>query len=200
MKGFSFFTGAVVFAIGMAVTAMSASAADVYTINKDHSSIGFTVSHMMVSKVIGIFENYDGEIQFDAKDLANSKMDFVVKAVSINTRTEARDKHLRSADFFDADKYPDITFKTKKIEAKGGNDYIVTGDLTMKAVTKEVNIPVTVLGPVPDPMGKGQVLGIEAHFTLNRQDYGVNWNKALDNGGVMVGNDVAVTVLIEAHK
>ena len=182
------------------ITANVARAAEEFKADKVHSTIGFTITHMMVSKVTGSFNDYDSAIQFDPKDLTNAKFDFTIKVPSIDTKNEARDKHLKSADFFDAEKYPEIVFKTKKVALKSGNDYVVTGDLTMKAVTKEVELPVTVQGPVKNPMGTDMVLGIESHFSLNRQDYGVSWNKVLDNGGVLIGNDVEATVLIEAHK
>jgi polyisoprenoid-binding protein YceI len=177
-----------------------ANAANAYTADKVHSSIGFTISHMVVSRVTGGFGDYEAAIQFDPTDTANAKFDFTIKVASIDTRNDARDKHLKSADFFDAEKFSDITFKTKNVVAKGGEEYVVTGDLTMKGVTRGVELPVTVRGPVANPMGGGQILGIESHFILNRQDYGVSWNKVLDNGGVMVGNDVHADVLIEAHE
>ncbi|MBF0569524.1 MAG: YceI family protein [Candidatus Omnitrophica bacterium] len=178
---------------------VSGFSAPIYDIDKAHSSFGFSVTHMMISHVTGGFGDYDGQIVFSADDLASSKFDFTVKAASIDTRNEMRDKHLRTGDFFDVEKYPLITFKSKKVAASGDKKYVVTGDLTMKDVTKEVEIPVTVLGPVPSPFGPGTAIGIAAQFSLNRQDYHVNWNKALDNGGVMVGDVVDVTVNIEAH-
>ena len=142
----------------------------------------------------------DGIILFDPNDLAHSKFDITIKASSINTKNEQRDTHLRSADFFEVEKYPLITFKTKKIVKNDGDNYTVTGDLTMKAVTKEIQFPVKVLGPVKNPMSGGEALGLESRFTVDRQDYGVNWNKALDNGGVLVGNVVDVSVALEAGK
>jgi polyisoprenoid-binding protein YceI len=177
-----------------------AFAAGIYTLDKVHSSVGFSITHMMVSKTTGGFDDMEGVVQFDPNDLANSRLDVTVKAASINTKNEQRDGHLRSADFFDVEKYPLIVFKSKKIVKKDGDNYVVTGDLTMKAVTKEVEWPLKVVGPVQNPMGGGQVLGLEAHFMVNRQDYGVNWNKAMDNGGVLIGNDVDVSVSIEAGK
>ncbi|MEI6437849.1 MAG: YceI family protein [Candidatus Omnitrophota bacterium] len=177
-----------------------AAMAPVYTVDSAHSTIGFAVKHMMVAKVNGVFGDFQGDIKFDANDLAGSKFDFVIKAASINTRNDARDTHLKSADFFDAEKYPTISFKTKKIQQSVAGSYDVTGDLTIKAVTKEIVIPVTVEGPVFNPMAKVDGIGIDANFKVNRQDYGVSWNKALDNGGVVVADDVAVSVNIEAHQ
>ncbi len=192
-------TGIVV-AVLMALSASMAGAAETYAVDKAHSSVGFSIMHMMVSKVIGEFDDVGGDIQFDPKDLPGSKLDFTIKVASINTRNDKRDEHLRSADFFDAATYPLITFKTKKIALKEANVYDVTADLTVKNVTKEVTYQVTVLGPVKNPMSGGTALGLEAKFSLNRQDYGVNWNKTLDNGGLLIGNDVDVAVSIGLEK
>ncbi|MBF0387076.1 MAG: YceI family protein [Candidatus Omnitrophica bacterium] len=188
-------------ALLVAVAASSAVfAADLYQVDAAHSSIGFAVKHMMVARVNGVFGDFQGDIKFDPADLPGSKFDFVIKVASIDTRNSGRDAHLKGADFFNAEKFPDIVFKTKAVARTGEGVYAVTGDLTMKDVTKEVVIPVTVDGPVFNPMAKADGIGIEAVFKVNRQDYGVNWNKDLDNGGVVVGNDVAVNVNIEAHK
>ena len=192
--------------LGVAAAVVSAGlstgvfAATTYTVDGAHSSIAFAVKHMMVAKVNGVFGDFQADIKFDPSDLAGSKFDFVIKAASIDTRNSARDSHLKSADFFDAEKFPGITFKTKKVEKAADGSYAVTGDLTMKAVTKQIVIPVTIDGPVFNPMAKVDGIGIESNFKVNRQDYGVSWNKTLDNGGVVVADDVAVSVNIEAHK
>ena len=143
--------------------------------------------------------DYDGQIVFSADDLAHSKFDFTIKAASIDTHNEARDKHLKSADFFEVEKYPTIVFKTKKVVSLGDGKYTLVGDLTMKDITKAVEIPVTILGPVAFPNGKGTGIGITSQFQINRQEYHVNFNKKLDNGGLMVGDVVDVTVNLEAH-
>ena len=155
---------------------------------------------MMVSKVTGAFDDIDGALQFDPNDLAHSAFNITIKVASVNTKNEQRDTHLRSADFFDAATLPLITFKATKIVKKDANAYVFTGDLTMKGVTKNIEVPVIVMGPVKNPMSGGEVYGLEAHFTVNRQDYGVNWNKTLDNGGFLLGNDVDVVVSIAAEK
>ena len=179
---------------------VSVFAAETYELDKVHSSIGFSVSHMMVSKVTGGFTDYDSTIRFAADDLANSKIDFNVKPASIDTRNQMRDDHLKGGDFFEAAKYPEIIFKSKKIEPQGENKYLVTGDLTIKSVTKEVQVPITLLGPVENPMKPGEIIiGLEAEFPLNRQDYGVSFNKKMDNGGLLVGDIVDLQVNIEAH-
>jgi polyisoprenoid-binding protein YceI len=179
---------------------MSAAFAAEYAIDKVHSSIGFAIRHMMVSKTTGTFNDFDGTIKFDPKDLGASMFDITIKAATIDTKNEARDGHLRSADFFEVETYPLIVFRTKKIVHQDGDVYLLTGDLTMKKVTKEIEVPVTVLGPVKNPMTGVESIGLEAHVKVDRQDYGVNWNKTLDNGGLLIGNDVDVTVAIEAGK
>ncbi|MEI8011666.1 MAG: YceI family protein [Candidatus Omnitrophota bacterium] len=184
-------------AVMTVLAATSVLAADAYGIDKAHSSVGFSIRHMMISKTVGVFDDVDGVILFSPDDLAGSKLDMTIKAISINTRNEQRDKHLRSADFFEADKFPLIVFKSKKIVKSEGDNYTVTGDLTMKGVTRTIDIPVTVLGPVKNPMSGAVGLGFEANFNINRQDYGISWNKVLDNGGLMIANDVAVQVSLE---
>ncbi len=192
-------TGIVVAAL-MAFSASVAGAADTYAVDKVHSSVGFSILHMMVSRVVGQFDDFSGNVQFDPNDLVNSKLDFDIKVATVNTKNDKRDGHLRSADFFDAEKFPLITFRSKKIVKKEAGVFDVTGDLAMKGVTKEVTYPVTVLGPVKDPMSGGTALGLEAKFSVNRQEYGVNWNKTLDNGGLLIGNDVDVAVSIGLEK
>ena len=172
--------------------------ADDYAIDKIHSTIGFSVKHMMVSKTNGVFKDYDGTIKFDPNDLAGSKIEITVQAGSIDTRMDKRDEHLKGPEFLDATKFPTMTFVTKSI-AKEGDGYNLTGDLTIKGVTKEVTIPAEISGPVNSPMG-GTVIGIDAHFKVNRQDYGVSFNKVIDNGGLMVSDDVNVEVSFEAGK
>ncbi len=175
-----------------------AQAADLYTIDAAHSSIGFSVKHMMVSNVSGGFDQYEGTIAFDPSDLSGSKTEVKIETAGINTHVAKRDEHLKSADFFDAQKFPAITFTSKKI-TKSGDNYTIIGDLTLKGITKEVSIPVTIAGPVQSPMGAA-VIGLSGQFTINRQDYGITWNKILDNGGFMVSNEVKVDVNVEAHN
>jgi polyisoprenoid-binding protein YceI len=171
--------------------------AEVYTIDKAHSNVAFTTTHLMVSRVSGHFADYDGVINFDPNNLEASKIDITIKADSIDTNNEKRDGHLKSEDFFDTGKFPEIKFVSKKIE-KAGDKYNVIGDLTIKDVTKEVTIPAEIAGPVKSPMG-GEAIGINANTKINRQDYGVKWNKALDSGGMMVSDDVDINVSFEAN-
>ncbi len=136
-----------------------------------------------------------GAITYDPADPAVFKADVTIQAKSINTKAAKRDDHLRSADFFDVEKHPAITFTTIKLDKQDGQ-MVLTGSLTMKGVAKEVSIPVTIAGPVQG----GSIIGLSGSFTLNRQDYGINWNKALDNGGLAVSDEVKLDVNIEAHK
>ena len=168
-------------------------AADTYTIDPAHTSFAFMVKHMMISNVPGEFDKFSGQITYNPADLANAKANITIDVASINTRIAKRDAHLKSPDFFDAAKYPTITFVSTSFTATA-----ITGNLTMKGVTKEVTIPVTISGPV-DEMGH-QAIGITGSVTINRQDYGMNWNKTLDQGGVAVSNDVLITISIEADQ
>lgn len=175
-----------------------AFAADIYTVDPVHSSITFSVKHLTISTVNGNFKKFTGTVAFNEGDLVNSKAEAALDVSSINTENDQRDGHLKSPDFFDAAKFPEIKFVSKLFTAIDGQ-YKLTGDLTMKGVTKEVSFPVSVNGPVKNPMG-GEAIGLSGQLTINRQDYGVSFNKILDNGGVMVGNDVTVTINLEAHK
>ena len=182
---------ALLFTVGL--IANTGWAADTYKIDDAHTTSGFSAKHMMISNVGGQFDKFDGEVVFDPKDLANSKINVTIDVLSIDTRNEKRDEHLRSADFFDAAQFPTITFVSKKITLTE-----IVGDLTMKGVTKEVTIPATIAGPIKSPMGIA--IGITGTFTLNRQDYGVSFNKVLDQGGVAVSNDIVVNISVEAIK
>jgi len=175
------------------LTASIVFAADTYTIDPAHTSFGFTVKHMMISNVPGEFDKFDGQIIYSPTDLANSKANVSIDVSSINTRIDKRDAHLKSPDFFDAAKFPTITFVSTQFTPTS-----IIGDLTMKGVTKQITIPVTISGPVNE-MGH-QAIGITGSVTINRQDYGVNWNKVLDQGGVAVANDVLITISIEADQ
>jgi polyisoprenoid-binding protein YceI len=186
--------------IAVVASSASASAATQYVLSKPHSSVNFSITHMMVSKVTGGFDDINAVIMFDANDLEHSSVTATIQVASINTKNTQRDGHLRSGDFFDAEKFPIISFISKKIVMKDAMTYVVTGDLTMKGVTREVEVPVMIMGPVVNPMNQQPTLGLEAHFKINRQDYGIKWNKALDNGGVMLADEVAVDVAFEADR
>jgi polyisoprenoid-binding protein YceI len=175
------------------------AAAGTYAIDPVHTTIGFSVRHLVINNVPGRFREFSGAIQYDPANITTSSVAFTAKSASIDTGVEPRDKHLRSADFFDAVKYPDITFKSTRIEKKGTGEFVAHGDFTLRGVTKQVAIPFKLYGTIKDPWGKLR-LGVEAGLTINRQDYGVSWSQTLDNGGLSVGNDVKITLLVEAVK
>jgi len=195
MKAFRTGLLAVVLAAGLAAPSFAA----IYDIDTTHSTIGFSVKHLTVTEVQGNFKTFSGTIVFDSNNAATTRIDATIETKSINTQNDGRDNHLRGADFFDADNNPNITFKSKSVIASG-DTYNVTGDLTIKGVTKEVIIPLTVSGPVTNPMGGGQVIGLSGQTKINRQDYGVKWNKQMDQGGLMVSDNVVININLEAHE
>ncbi|HET9227204.1 MAG TPA: YceI family protein [Thermoanaerobaculia bacterium] len=172
--------------------------AEVHTIDASHSEVSFQIRHL-VTQVRGNFNEYEGTINLDPANLEKSSVDFKIKAASIDTNHADRDKHLRAEDFFYTEKYPEITFKSKSIKKTGKDTYDVAGTLTMRGVSKEVTLPVTWLGSVKDPWGNEKA-GFETSVTLNRKDYGINWNAALDNGGVVLSDEVKVAINLETQK
>lgn len=188
-----------ILAVGMLVLTGSAIAQGTYTIDPQHSAAQFNVRHMMISNVKGEFSKVNGTITYDPKKLAASKIDVVIDANSIYTREPKRDEHLKSPDFFDTAKFPTLTFKSKQIR-RSGSKLQARGDLTMHGVTREVVLDVE--GPtadVKDPWGTLR-FGASATTTLNRKDWGLVWNQVLETGGVMVGDEVAITIDIEATR
>jgi polyisoprenoid-binding protein YceI len=182
----------------LAAAAAPAFAADTYTIDKNHSDVSFTVRHF-ASKVRGRFADFSGAVQADPSKPEASSVTFTIKAASIDTNNADRDNHLRSEDFFDAAKNPEITFKSTKMTPTGKDKYDVTGTLTIRGVSKEVTIPVAYLGSMKDPGGNDRA-SFELSTKLNRKDYGINWNKALDNGGMLLSDEVEVNINVEAVK
>ena len=178
------------------LVASPALAQGTYTSDKAHSEFNFEIRHL-VSRVSGRFNDFTATLKLDPAAPDTSSVEVVIKATSIDTRIEDRDKHLRSADFFDVEKYPEITFKSTKIKSTGKDAYDVTGNFTMRGVTKEITLPVTFLGFIKDPRGN-QRAGFSSETKLNRKEYGINWNRALDAGGFLLGDDVRVTVNMEA--
>lgn len=170
-----------------------------WVIDKSHSEIGFEVKHMMVSKVRGHFDSYTAEIETkDFTDFTDATIAFTFDVASINTNSQDRDNHLKSADFFDAEKYPTITFKSKVITKKDDDKYEVTGDLTIKDVTKPVTFEVKYNGKGKNPWGV-EVYGFEAEGKINREDFGLTWNAALETGGVLVGKEVKIKAELEVN-
>ena len=189
-----------VISLAMALVAASAFAApETFSIDKNHSEATFKIRHMM-SKVSGKFDDFSGSVNLDREKPAASTVDFAIKTASVDTGVADRDKHLRSGDFFDAEKNPEITFKSESVAPSGkANVYNVTGNLTMRGVTKKVTLPVEFLGFMKDPWGNERA-GFAIATTLNRKDYGINWNTALDNGGVLLADDVDISINLEAVK
>jgi polyisoprenoid-binding protein YceI len=173
--------------------------ATTYLIDPSHSSASFSIKHMMIAKVHGGFEKLSGKLLYDAADPARSRVEVSIDAASLNTREAARDTHLKSADFFDVEKYPALTFKSTKIEGAGG-ELKVVGDLTIHGVTKQVVLNVE--GPsqeVKDPWGNVRI-GASGTTKIKRKDFGLTWNAALEAGGVLVGDDVNITLDVQFVK
>ena len=189
---------AVAAAAALATVAALPLRAETFAIDPNHSEVSFQIRHL-VSQVRGRFNEFSGTVQLDPKNLPGSSVEFHIKASSIDTGVADRDKHLRSADFFDVEKYPEITFKSESIQPAGKDKYNVTGTLTMHGVSKKVTLPVTYGGQLKDPWGNTRA-GFQIETTLDRKDYGIVWNKALDSGGVMLGDDVKVAINLETVR
>ncbi|WP_342375864.1 YceI family protein [Myxococcus stipitatus] len=187
-------------AIALLVALPSMALASTWTVDPAHSGAEFSVKHMMVSNVKGSFNIKDGTVNLDDKDITKSTVEATLDAASVNTANAKRDEHLRAPDFFDVAKYPTITFKSKKVEKAGEGKLKVSGDLTMHGVTKPVVLDVT--GPSKeskDPWGNTRT-GVEATTKLNRKDFGLTYNTALETGGVAVGEEVSVTLNLSLTK
>jgi polyisoprenoid-binding protein YceI len=170
-----------------------------YVFDPAHTTFGFVARHAMVTKVRGTFSEFEGSAHLDFTDPAKSSVTVKIKAASIDTGNADRDAHLRSNDFFDMDTYPEITFQSTSVEAVSGNTYRVTGDLTIKDVTKSITFEAEMTGPVTDPWGNTRV-GFSGSLTVNRKDWGVSWNMALEAGGVVVSENVTLEFDISATK
>lgn len=170
-----------------------------WKVDPAHSSIDFSVKHMMVSRTKGTFHDFDAIIEADPSDLTTANIEFNVDLASVDTRNEDRDNHLRSADFFDVENHPKMTFRATEIVMKDDGEYDVTGDLTMRGTTNSETFSVTFEGQGTDPWGN-EVAGFSAEGKINRTDYGLTYNAALETGGVLVGEDVKISIQIEAAK
>ncbi|MBI4687511.1 MAG: polyisoprenoid-binding protein [Nitrospirae bacterium] len=171
--------------------------AGVYTLDPDHSNMGFSVKHMVISNVKGNFRDFRGEIEFDETARVFKKANAAVKTASVNTNNEKRDEHLRSPDFFDAAKYPEIRFTLKGINKDASGKMNLIGDLTIKNVTKEIRLDTAFHGIVKDPWGN-QRLGFTAEGQIDRRDFNILFDKVLETGGLVVGNEVKILIDIEA--
>ena len=178
-------------------TTVTAVPTGTYVLDASHSRVGFVARHAMVTKVRGAFNDISGQGSFDAAQPTNSKVELTIQAASIDTRNADRDAHLRSNDFFDMEQYPTITFVSTAVEPQGDDEYLVTGDLTIKGVTKPVSVAFDATGPVVDPWGNTRI-GLEGKVVVNRKDWGLNWNAALDAGGVLVSEKVTLEFEVSA--
>lgn len=189
-----------VFILSLALLAPFNVLAATYSLDPAHTTIGFKVKHLMITNVKGVFEKFTGAVVIDEKDITKSKVNVSIEIASINTNIAKRDEHLRSGDFFDAAKYPVMTFDSTRVERTGADKLKVTGNLTVRGVTKQVVM--TVEGPtgeIKSPFGDLR-RGASATATVNRQDFGVSWNKKLDGGGFVVGDDVSISIDTELVK
>ena len=171
----------------------------VYNFDKAHSFIGFKVKHMGLIEVPGFFRDFVGTVNFDSKDITKSTVEFTAKATSVDTGVTGRDNHLRTKDFFEVEKFPDITFKSTKVTKKG-KGYMLTGDFTMKGVTKSITFPFQISGWLPADERSGGKMGITGETTINRRDYGVNYGTNLPSGIAAVSDDIKIVLQIEAGK
>jgi len=182
--------------VALLVVALPAMAQSAWNIDPAHSAAQFQVKHLMISTVRGEFGKLSGTVSFDGENFTTVKAEASIDVASINTREKKRDDHLRSADFFDAANHPTITFKSKRVEKVQGSNFVLVGDLTMRGVTKEITLAVEAT-PIVKGMGGESRIGVTATGKLNRQDYGIKWNRSLDAGGVVVSDEVQITLDLE---
>jgi polyisoprenoid-binding protein YceI len=170
-----------------------------WKVDKVHSNISFSIKHMVISTVTGAFKDYDITFKAKKEDFSDASVEATVKVASISTENEKRDGHLKSDDFFNAEKFPDIRFKSKSFEKVGDGKYKINGDLTIRDVTKQVTFDAVYNGSVKAPWGS-TIYSWSATLTLDRFDYNLKWNQAIETGGLIVGKDVTVTLNLELDK
>jgi polyisoprenoid-binding protein YceI len=180
----------------MTTTTATAAPIRTFAIDKTHSEVTFQVRHL-VTKMRGRFTDFNGTVRFDEAQPGNSSLTFSIDAASIDTGTPDRDAHLRGDDFFAVDKHPTITFTSSKVTKKSADLFDVEGTLTIRNTGKPITLPVTFLGAANDPWGNARV-GFETEITINRKDFGLNWNAALEAGGFLIGDDVKISVSVQA--
>ena len=173
--------------------------AQMWAIDKAHSQVMFTVSHLVIAEVTGNFKTFNGLINASKDDFSDATVEFSVEVSSLNTESEMRDNHLKSDDFFNAEKFPKITFKGKGMKKISGNKYSLTGNLTIRDITKPITLEVTYFGTVKDPWGNYKA-GFKIHGVVNRFDYDLKWNNTTEAGGAVVGQDVTITANLELAK
>ncbi len=170
-----------------------------YKIDPAHSTVGFAIRHYEINWVEGRFKDFDGTIHFNDADITKSSVEFAAKISGVDTGVAARDQHLQKDDFFDAAKYPLMTFKSTRVERKAKSGYVLHGDLTIHGVTKPVAVPFTIAGSIKDSRGNTR-FGIEGHTKINRRDFGMNYGAALPGGGFDIGSEVTINLYLEALK
>lgn len=180
-------------------TATITDTATIWVIDASHSHADFSIKHMMISTVRGGFTAIEGQITLDESDLANSSVEVAIAVDSISTRDEGRDAHLKSADFFDAATYPQIRFVSTSVVPGKGDEFTVVGDLTIRDVTRQVELKAEKTGTGVTPWGQ-TIVGFTGDTKFNRKDFGLNWNVALETGGILVGDDVKIHLEIEAVR
>ncbi|MCB0652768.1 MAG: YceI family protein [Saprospiraceae bacterium] len=193
MKGINLFIIALFFTISAGAQTTS------WSFDKAHTNVRFSVDHMVISEVEGNFNQFDGTVWATKEDFSDLKAQFTIQTASVDTDQEKRDGHLKSADFFDVEKYPTITFKSKAVKKMGNNTFKLIGDFTMIGVTKEVELEVKHLGTIQDPWGNTKA-GFKITGTLNRNDWGLKYNSVMDNGGMLIGEEVNITCNVELAK
>ena len=184
----------------MSTTTSAPGTITTWKLDPAHSVAEFKVKHMMISNVKGSFSGLSGSLQLDESDYTHSKIEASIPVASLNTGDAQRDGHVKSAEFFDAEKYPAITFKSTNIDSEGGSDYSVSGDLTIHGVTRSVTFAAEgVSEPSKDPWGNHRI-GLSATTKINRKDFGLTWNTALETGGVLVGDEVTINLEVQFIK
>src|SRR4051794_16461635 len=196
MKPLTLSHAAAVVGLTLALGAPAHASAAAWTVDTDHSVVGFEVRHLL-GNVRGKFDHYQGAVTMDAQHPELGSVQFSIDTKSIDTGVDKRDEHLRSAGFFDVANHPQITFTSSKIVPLADHKYAVAGTLSMRGVSRQVTLPVALLGTVKDPWGNTRA-GFTTTLTLNRKDYGINWNKQLDEGGYLLGDEVTVEIQLEA--
>lgn len=183
-----------VMGLSAVVVAAGVFGADTYKLDASHASVGFSVKHLSISNTKGAFPKVSGTLILDEKNLGKSSVEVTIDAASVNTNDENRDKHLRAADFFEVEKYPTITFKSTKV-VRNDAGYVATGDLTIKGVTKSVEIPFTLSGPIENPMYPVNVVGVEGGLTINRRDFNITYAPA-----AVIGDQVKIDLQVEFNR
>jgi polyisoprenoid-binding protein YceI len=181
----------------MSTQTTAAQTRTTWTIDPDHTDVGFLVRHMMIARVKGSFPGVSGRIEMDHEDITRSSVDVTIDAASVTTRNEQRDAHLRSADFFDVENFPKLTFRSSAIEQAADGRLRITGDLTIRGTTRQVVLDAEQKGSGVDPWGQIRI-AFTASTNVDRHDYGLTWNQALEAGGVLVSQDVTITIECEA--